>query len=523
MSSFLVFNFDGTGNEPEDAIQEIKYKAKREDDNISNVLKLHLMMGGTLFTDEVERGSSSVPCIDNCFYYQGVGTYGNWIQRKINQGLGLEHCDVATIITRAMKDFDDHYQAGDIVLVTGFSRGAALARRFVSLVERESKKVPPEAQPFVFLCVFDTVASIGLPNFSTASRPDYDVVFEGGFTLSPLIKQALHMVSLDEKRRVFQPTLMNYEPNRISEVWFSGAHSDVGGGYYRDGLSDITLSHAMKWLEHMSRNYGLPKIPFFMPDQDAINDACPDYLQNVIGVDDLQRNPNPLGKNHQQDRWPVFDWLTLDDRVCCVINGDKINHTLRPIIHHAVVERLHRDDDYRPKSLLNVKHSVWHDFINSPVDSDNCDTHIHYAAVNWKQLCVDQAIECSVEADRFYNFTGVIAAPSETYNIEVFQGDQWHDGKEISCDGNGWNCDSQSLGLIALPIRAMKQFRRVPDVDWFTLCAAIGNDDSLAKPIGQRGDYTVEVAGELTLFANDLKSKYGNNSGSLRVKITRTA
>ncbi len=519
MGSFLIFNFDGTGNEPEDAKQDIKYKAKQEDDNISNVLKLHLMMGGNLFQDSESYGKSELDAIDHCFYYQGVGTYGSWIKRKLNQGLAFESSDVASIINRAKADFEECYQPGDTVLVTGFSRGAALARRFVGIIAKEL--VDSSVEPFVFLCVFDTVASIGLPNMSTASRPDYDVIFEDGFTLSPIVKQATHMVSLDDKRRAFQPTMMNHEPDRIIEVWFAGAHSDVGGGYYRDGLSDVTLSYTMKWLEHMSRTQKMTAIKFFKPNQEAINNACPDSLKGMIGIDDLQRNPNSLGKNHQQDRWPVVDWLTLDDRVCCVIEKDKISQDERPIIHYSVTERLHRDDDYRPKSLSNKPHRVWYDFINPPIDCNHYNTHIQYADINWERLDQNESVERVIESDRFYNYTGIIVEPDETYDISVFKDDQWHDGEEISCNGDGWNCDNVSLSWRELPIRMMKKRRRVPDSDWFTLCATVDSDDSFAKAIGQQGRYKTENTGELQLFANDLRSKYGNNSGSLRVTIKR--
>lgn len=521
MGSFLVFNFDGTGNEPEDAKQEIKYKAKREDDNISNVLKLHLMMGGTLFQDGELYGKSQLDTIDRCFYYQGVGTYGSWIKRKLNQGLAFEDCDVASIVNRAKVDFIRSYQPGDTILVTGFSRGAALARRFVSIIAKEL--IDSSAEPFVFLCVFDTVASIGLPNLSTASRPDYDVVFEDGCTISPIVKQATHMVSLDDKRRAFQPTLMNHEPDRIIELWFAGAHSDVGGGYYRDGLSDVALSYSMKWLEYMNRTQEMPAINFLMPDQETINAACPEFLKGMIGIDDLQRNPNSMGKNHQQDRWPVVDWLTLDDRVCCLIEKDKISQDKRPIIHYSVTERLHRDDDYRPKSLANKPHRVWYDFINPPIDCDHYNTHIHYADINWERLGLNQSAVRIVESDRFYNYTGIIVEENEIYDISVFKGDKWHDGEEISCNGDGWNCDKESLGLLEVPIRLMKWRRRVQDADWFTLCATVDSDDSLAMAIGQQGKYKTKNDGELLLFANDLKSKYGNNSGSLRVTIKRVA
>ena len=74
-----------------------------------------------------------------------------------------------------------------------------------------------------------------------------------------------------------------------------------------------------------------------------------------------------------------------------------------------------------------------------------------------------------------------------------------------------------------MSIRLMKKLRRVPDKDWFTLCATVDSNDDFAQPIGQSGSYSVKQAGELMFFANDLKSKYGNNSGSLRVEIKRTS
>ena len=51
----------------------------------------------------------------------------------------------------------------------------------------------------------------------------------------PPILRIAHAVSLDEKRSKFAPLLLCQEFNsarpKISEVWFPGAHADVGGGY----------------------------------------------------------------------------------------------------------------------------------------------------------------------------------------------------------------------------------------------------------------------------------------------------
>lgn len=48
MARTLVFNFDGTGNEPSDAGEFA------EDESINNVLKLHVLMGGGLESGETD-------------------------------------------------------------------------------------------------------------------------------------------------------------------------------------------------------------------------------------------------------------------------------------------------------------------------------------------------------------------------------------------------------------------------------------------------------------------------------------
>jgi len=62
----------------------------------------------------------------------------------------------------------------------------------------------------------------------------------------PAIRQIAHAVSIDEKRSKFAPLLIcsaiNARYTKINEVWFPGAHADVGGGYEdSDELPRISL------------------------------------------------------------------------------------------------------------------------------------------------------------------------------------------------------------------------------------------------------------------------------------------
>src|SRR5690606_20399982 len=67
------------------------------------------------------------------------------------------------------------------------------------------------------------------------------------------IDVALHALAIDEKRGAFPPTLWEkpigqpLPPGQVVEqVWFPGVHSNVGGSYPDDRLSDIALDWMIK-------------------------------------------------------------------------------------------------------------------------------------------------------------------------------------------------------------------------------------------------------------------------------------
>ena len=103
-----------------------------------------------------------------------------------------------------------------------------------------------------FLGLWDTVDAYGLPvdelqrawdtYFWPLSMPDR--------TLSSIVTRARHAVSLDDERNTFHPMLWDesaeplaahLDQERISQVWFAGVHSNVGGGYPDDALSNVPL------------------------------------------------------------------------------------------------------------------------------------------------------------------------------------------------------------------------------------------------------------------------------------------
>ena len=96
-----------------------------------------------------------------------------------------------------------------------------------------------------FIGVWDTVGALGIPDhlgvLNLLEEPNKYKFHDT--QLNPLVKHARHAIAVDEMRQSFEPTLWTRTEGRdVKQVWFPGAHSDVGGGYRETGLSDGALA-----------------------------------------------------------------------------------------------------------------------------------------------------------------------------------------------------------------------------------------------------------------------------------------
>ncbi|WP_175671868.1 phospholipase effector Tle1 domain-containing protein [Burkholderia ambifaria] len=133
------------------------------------------------------------------------------------------------------------------VNVFGFSRGAAGARVFVNRLINSwapggmiAGAIPYEVN---FLGIFDTVASVGIPDTATAAidRTELDGHWawtsRGALNVPVSVRKCVHFFSIHEQRMSFPLDSIRErqvypigEPRRI-EIAYPGVHSDVGGGY----------------------------------------------------------------------------------------------------------------------------------------------------------------------------------------------------------------------------------------------------------------------------------------------------
>ena len=174
----------------------------------------------------------------------------------------------------------DHFEAGDQIFLFGFSRGAATVRSLSAFIHlfgvlpksradlidkaftiykiKDPAKRKEKAKVFIdkhhtmwskikFLGVWDTVAALGLPvKFVSVAMDRIFAHKFHNFKLSESVEFARQALSIDEERKTFQPVLwenMDID-DKMKQVWFCGVHTDVGGGYKEDALSNISL----KWM-----------------------------------------------------------------------------------------------------------------------------------------------------------------------------------------------------------------------------------------------------------------------------------
>jgi type VI secretion system (T6SS) phospholipase Tle1-like effector len=110
--------------------------------------------------------------------------------------------------------------------------------------------MPADRKPIIkCVGVWDTVGSYGIPaGLGLGALARKLTSWTQGFhdnEISRDIEYGLHAMAIDEARRAFPATAwVTTDPQDrqgVEQVWFAGAHSNVGGGYKESGLSDLAL------------------------------------------------------------------------------------------------------------------------------------------------------------------------------------------------------------------------------------------------------------------------------------------
>jgi len=224
------------------------------------------------------------------FYDRGLGTGWRKITGNIS-GMGISQN-----IYECYQFIFENYMAGDNIFLFGFSRGATTVRSLSSFIhyfgmlpksrpelikkayriykisnDDERKKRADELvarnhnhwTKIKFLGVWDTVSALGVPNKTLDILVDWIPFFRHKYhnlLLSESVEHARQALSIDDERLTFHPKIWDKEIKEyqtMKQVWFAGMHTDVGGGYKEEELSDIPLV----WMIEEAKKAGLKIYP----------------------------------------------------------------------------------------------------------------------------------------------------------------------------------------------------------------------------------------------------------------------
>ena len=306
MARNLIVCADGTGNKG----------GTTPDSNVYKIYKTVDKHFSGQVDDDVEINEQIL------FYDNGVGTEKNKYLKALGGafGFGFEDnvCDLYRFLAR-------NYRPGDRIYFFGFSRGASTVRACNGFIYRcglakgeglrhaeldglvdeafeaykkfntnpklaeNLKKDATKSHgvvPIHFIGIWDTVVALGFPKRTDVTGPVVamlnaifwvaekvlDMIWPHNFyyyRLTKNVKHAYQALAIDDERTAFWPYVWREagrEKESVEQVWFSGMHSNVGGGYPRSGMASVPLY----WMMLRAEKDGL------LFEQDALQMAFDD-------------------------------------------------------------------------------------------------------------------------------------------------------------------------------------------------------------------------------------------------------
>lgn len=525
----LIVSCDGTWNTPDQRQNDIPAP--------TNVVRLHNALAAPNGKNQEQRK----------YYHTGVGTEGSAFERIAGGAYGS---GISKNVMGAYAWLAHNYAPGDQIWLFGFSRGAFTARSLGGFigrcglldlaglaptdawkrVELAYEKVyqapagyqptlPPDwpvfpvdpelkKTPIHFIGVWDTVGALGVPDdMGLLDLLDNPKKWEFHDTqLGSHIRFARHAMAIDEMRAVFTPTLWTDandnplneldrpgQPARVKQLWFPGAHADVGGGYAECGLSDIALD----WMIQEAQAVGLQFEPSFLE----------------------QIKPNTRGVLHDSYSG-LFAKLQSRPRNRPLLRKGS------PAYHPSAYQR-----DQAPP----ITQSPYHHPTITLKKGQTSESLTIYARNPWNEtgLFLEKGVTYRFEAEGEWLDKNIPCGPAGTADGKFSPGELVHVASSL------W-------GKVENAVNAFKEkpgvnfagTKRHEDMPWFALIGAIANDgpkhgvnpaaDGSPYPhqtflIGENAEITVgdTEEGYFYAYANDAWNFYDNNRGSVRLTVTR--
>ena len=246
--------------------------------------------------------------------------------------------------------------------------------RYLARIPQYNKEDQVPISKIHFLGLWDTVDAYGGPIEEIISAIDYwywPLSMPDRF-MNAKIHRACHALALEDERDAFKPVIWDeryvrntadgklydmqsgwtpdvaeerrgalapIDDRRLSQVWFIGVHSDVGGGYPQDGLSYVTLD----WMFDRAEPYGLLFDPLQLQlMRSMVNryDKLNDSRHGFAGY--YRYKPRNLHDIYSALPYKPSFWGDIEYMFGALINRDPDNK----IVQNAVKKELGKDTQY---------------------------------------------------------------------------------------------------------------------------------------------------------------------------------
>lgn len=254
---------------------------------------------GALWRMLTENGASARQSVAYHPGVQGVGLRGWW---RAATGAGVNDA-----IREGYGFLSSRWRPGDRILLFGYSRGAYAVRSLAGLIDQvgllqrrhavhrrvarafrhykagRSSSAQAFSRSFCHgdvpvdaIFAWDTVKALGLPLPGLAWIHPLAHEFHN-HELGPHIRAGFHALAADENRAAFAPEMWERAPDwtgTLEQMWFPGAHADVGG-HVEDRAECRPLSNlSMRWMLTQAEPRGLT-LPHGWQDRFPIDPAGP--------------------------------------------------------------------------------------------------------------------------------------------------------------------------------------------------------------------------------------------------------
>lgn len=338
MPKRIIICADGTWNKPEENLRK---------DFPTNVLKLARAIKPIASDNNPQQ----------VFYDWGVGSYHDQIiGGATGRGLHKNIMDDYRYIVQ-------NYSPKDEIYLFGFSRGAYTVRSLCGLInncgvlkrpdapliqkafdlyKKPGKVNAPEGKNSIefrrkhshpsrevkFVGVWDTVGAMGIPISFLGLFNDKDEFYDT--KIGRNVRCARHALAIDEFRSDFEPTIwLPREGMDLKQVWFPGAHSNIGGSLKPDKDGTLLSDIALGWMIREATKFGL---------------TVESHLTRNL-------NQNPAASLHKSRR----SFYRIKKKYYRPIDHGKGE----VFLHKSVKTRWDQDRKYRPKNLVDYVKNGW--------------------------------------------------------------------------------------------------------------------------------------------------------------------